>query len=318
MEWYNRYVDKLTVVFAEAQQRIAAYPAPLNEWGLKYAAKFDPVNTEGGKDYICSLLPFWVQNLSGISDEQSKRLALANVYGMLYYFIQDDVMDDDPAARVKESLALGNLLLLDMLAVWRSLFPADSPFWGYYEQYAATWADSVINEASANYFVHDPLRTAGKAGPVKSASTGALLLTGRDAFIPELEQAVDIALMTLQMSDDWTDWKVDLAEGSYNGLIAMLAASSSRPADAPITEQLIETAIYVRGCMSQFAEIAAASHDRLLSLSISSSISELVDFHSFLVKQLQQTAASIDTNRKRLLQGGFSYFLDGAAVAGEQ
>ncbi len=313
MEWYNRYADKLSEVFAQAQRRIAAYPAPLNEWGLGYAAKFDPVNTDGGKDYICSLLPFWVRNLSGITEEQCSRLALANVYGMLYYFIQDDVMDDAPSGQLKESLALGNLLLLDMFAVWREMYPSASPFWSCYERYSACWADSVMNEASADYFVLDPLRTAGKAGPVKIASTGALLLTGKEKLIPELEQAVDLALVTLQMSDDWMDWRTDLAEGSYNGLIALLKAE--RPDGASLTEKDIETDIYVRGRLSRFVEQAVANHKRLLALGISNDIGELIDFHSFLVSQLQQAADTIADQRKRLLQGGFSFFLDGAAAS---
>lgn len=305
MEWYNRYVDQLEQVFEEASRRISRYPAPLDAIGLAYSAKFDPVKAEGGKDYICSLLPFWVKDAAGISDEQCRRLALANVYGMLYFFIQDDVMDGDPACNVKESLALGNLLLLDMFAVFRGMFPSGSPFWSYYEKYTATWADSVTNEASADYFVNDPLLTAGKAGPVKIASTGALLLTGRDELIPGMEHAVDIALTALQMSDDWADWRVDLADGSYNGLIAMIAAG--RASREPLTEQEIENAIYVRGCMNEFAQSAETNHERLLRLN--AGVSELVDFHAFLAAHLRQVADSIDEKRKQLLQGGFNYFL---------
>ncbi|CAM4018303.1 hypothetical protein L1N85_12360 [Paenibacillus alkaliterrae] len=310
MEWYNRYKKQLKLVFTEAERRIADYPEPLNAVGLAYADKFNPVKHEGGKDYICSLLPFWIRETAGISTAQCERLALANVYGMLYFFIQDDVMDAAPSPNWKEQLALGNLLLLDMFAVFRELFASDSPFWTYYHHYATTWADSVMNEDCADYFVTDPLRTAGKAGPVKIASTGALLLTQRDELIADMEQAVDIVLMTLQMSDDWADWKEDLAEGSYNGLLAMIA--SGRDSKEPLTEQEIETDVYVRGCLKPYARIAEANHERLLALSIGAG--ELIDFHAYLAVHLNQAAETIDTNRKQLLQGGFSYFLSNQAA----
>jgi hypothetical protein len=137
-------------------------------------------------------------------------------------------------------------------------------------------------EAKQNFFITSPLRTAGKAGPVKISSTGALLLTGRQDQVEKLEQAVDIVLMTLQMSDDYTDWKEDLAEGSYNGLLAMIAAEE--PSKAALTEKDAENAIYLRGCMKRFAQLASIHHEKLLSLDTGAV--ELVDFHSYIVNHL--------------------------------
>lgn len=305
MEWYTRYKIQLEQVYKEAESRIAAFPGPLNSIGLAYADKFNPVKHDSGKDYICSLLPFWIKELSGISDSQCERLALANVYGMLYFFIQDDVMDSVPSSKWKDQLALGNLLLLEMFSVFRELFPSDSSFWSYYHRYVITWADCVMNEDREDYFVNEPIRTAGKAGPVKIASTGALLLTGRDEFIHKLEHAIDLVLMTLQMADDYADWKEDLAEGSYNGLLAMIAAG--RASGEPLTEKDAENAIYIRGCMKPYVQFAFDNHERLLAMDIGAS--EILDFHAFLLDHLNQVAEMIDTNRKQLLKGGFEYFL---------
>ncbi|WP_190866936.1 hypothetical protein [Paenibacillus arenilitoris] len=305
MEWYNRYKPQLALVYEEAGRRIASFPAPLGAAGLAYADKFDPVKQDNGKDYICCLLPFWMKEAAGIGDGECRSLALANVYGMLYFFIQDDVMDGAPSADWKKQLALGNLLLLEMLAVLRGLFPSESPFWGYYHRYVNTWADSVMNEAAADYFMSDPLRTAGKAGPVKIASTGALLLAGRQKAIGRMEQAVDLVLTTLQMSDDWADWKTDLEEGSYNGLLALLAAS--RNSEERLTERQAENAIYVRGGLKPYVQVARDNHRRLVELEIHAA--ELIDFHSFLLRHLNHTEETIESNRVSLLQGGFNYFL---------
>ncbi|RIX49414.1 hypothetical protein D3P08_22985 [Paenibacillus nanensis] len=305
MEWLERYQTNVNAVFASALERIEAFPAPLNEIGLRYAASFDPAK-HNGQDYICVLLPYWLQDATGISDEQCNRLTLANVYGMLYFFIQDDVMDNPTQTYVKGELALANLLHLEMLSVLRGLFPSDSPFWTYYGRYITTWADCVMNEHTANYFINDPIRTAGKAGPIKLSSTGACLLAGREELIPVIESAVDLSLMTLQMLDDWADWRIDFAEGSYNGLIAMVAHDAGMQA-GELTKEKVETQIYVLGCLKRLAEIAKRNHDLILKLQLP--LPDLVRYHAYMVEFLVQTAETIENQKRKLLGGGINRFL---------
>ncbi|WP_138755710.1 hypothetical protein [Paenibacillus sinopodophylli] len=313
MEWFTVYKERLGQVYAQAEERISQFPEPLNTLGIAYADKYNPVKHDSGKDYICSLLPYWVKETSGISDSQCERLALANVYGMLYFFIQDDVMDSLPSAEWKEQLALGNLLLLEMFSVFRELFPSHSRFWDYYHRYVNVWAESVTNENRDNYFISDPIRTAGKAGPVKIASTGALLLTGRNERIDKLERAIEIVLMTLQMADDYADWKEDMAGSSYNGLLAMIQADRDAHAE-PFTEKDAENAIYIRGCMQQYVQHATNNHAKLLDLE--AGVSGLVDFHLYILDQLNQIAETIESNKQRLLKGGLNYLF--TAPAAEQ
>lgn len=316
MEWYERYKPQLAAIYEEACSGIAEFPPPLNEIGLRYATKFDPVSSGEGKDYICSLLPYWIQDAAGLSDRQCGQLALANVYGMFYFFIQDDVMDSKVADDWKEKLALGNLLYLGMFRIFRSLFPSDSTFWSHYERYAAEWADSVVNEGARNFYVHDPLRTAGKAAPVKITVVGAFLLAGTEERISPAEQAVDLALMTLQMLDDWFDWRQDLEDGSYNGLLAMIAAGTPTGGvidgevgpgaagwQAPSKEQT-ESSIYVHGCMREFALIAERSHEELLVLP--HGMPQLTGYHRYMANSLLRIADDLDANKRKLLGGGLN------------
>ncbi|MDQ6420063.1 hypothetical protein RB620_11510 [Paenibacillus sp. LHD-117] len=343
MEWYDRYKPQLTRVYGNAMEAIASFPPPLNETGLTYAAKFDPVDKDGGKDYICTLLPFWMQDSASLSDEQCGQLALANVYGMLYFFIQDDVMDSNVAGGDwKIQLALGNMLQLEMFRIFRGLFPSDSPFWRYYDGYARIWADSVVNEGRGNYFLTNPLLTAGKAGPVKISVVGALLLhdsqgeLGKTLKVSEstlaeriaaTEEAVDITLMTLQMLDDWADWEEDLADGSYNGLLAMIAAgidsavvSDSTARDfqpgynsTALSKERIEAAIYVRGCMKPYAEIAVRYHGQLLANPFAPP--DLVAFNLYMLESLHRIADQLEERKRKLLGGGINLLFAGLQQA---
>ncbi|MEK3882323.1 hypothetical protein [Paenibacillus sp. PL2-23] len=303
MLWYIPYKPRIQRVFQTAVSRMGQFPSPLDGLALAYAAKFDPTAEEGGKDYICSLLPYWMQETTGITDKQCETLALANIYGMLYFFIQDDVMDSAKPGQWKGQLALANLLQVEMHAVLRGLFPSDSPFWRYYEQYITTWADCVMNEAEANYFLKDPIRTAGKAGPVKISSTGACLLAGKAHAIPVVEEAVDLVLMTLQMLDDWADWREDLAEGSYNGLLAHIASLAGVPSFASLTEEKVESHIYVLGALNSYAEAALANQQQLTELP--QCPPALMDYNSYMTDYITELAAKTESNKRRALGGGF-------------
>ncbi|QNK59097.1 hypothetical protein [Paenibacillus sp. PAMC21692] len=320
MEWYERYKSRIRNVFGQALETIGRFPPPLHELGITYAEKFNPANQDGGKDYICTLLPYWMKEKAEISEEQCGQLALANVYGMLYFFIQDDVMDSKVAGGDwKSQLALGSLLQQEMFRIFRALFPSDSPFWRYYDGYVRTWADSVISEGRGNYFLTNPLLTSGKAAPVKISAVGALLLgpgassASTEEWISLTDEAIDIALMTLQMLDDWADWEEDLTDGSYNGLLAMIVAGregalsdESVPSynTEGLTKERIEAAIYVRGCMQPYADIAKGYHDRLSDNLCAPP--ELVAFNLHMVECLHAIAARHEDRKRKQLGGGIN------------
>jgi hypothetical protein len=117
--------------------------------------------------------------------------------------------------------------------------------------------------------------------------------------------------MTLQMADDYADWKEDLADGSYNGLLAMIAADRSDRA-LPLTEKEAENAIYIRGCMNKYVQLAADNHAKLLELEAESA--EMEAFHYFILDHLNQTCGMIESRKQQLLKGGFSYFLFNSVI----
>ncbi|WP_168119730.1 hypothetical protein [Paenibacillus sp. HB172176] len=299
MEWHTRYQSQLADLYRRVELTIAGYPSPLNELGLEYASRFNPLQNDSRQDFICTLLPFWLKDAAALSEQQCQCLALANVYGMLYFFNQDDLMDSKWDSTMKQRSALGNLFYLDMLASFRELFASNSPFWSYFNRYVTEWADSVVNEVSGNYFLHDLLRTAGKASPVKLASTAAWLLASEPERIPVMEEGIDRVLVTLQMLDDWADWKEDWEEGNYNGLLALIEAEFGE-----LTRESIGAAIYVRGCMKSFTAIAVHNHTKLTALT--ALLPELIAFNAYMIDALQSITETIESRKKARLQGGFN------------
>ncbi|MGZ9583925.1 hypothetical protein [Paenibacillus marinisediminis] len=305
MQWYQSHIDEIRTIFAEAEAYIHTFPAPLNQRGAAYLHKFNPIHKDSTNNYICYLLPYWIKEISGISQQHCRQLAVANIFVMLYFFIQDDLMDERPTAS-HEELALANMCYLQFLNTYQKLFPLDSPFWSSYRQYIADWAESVSNEPCSDYFHHNRQAIADKAGPVKLASTGALCLGGKLDLIEKMSAAVDCAILILQMSDDWSDWKDDLAEGSYNCLIAWTRSELGLPDQYIMTEDEVWHAITVRDVFNGYAEQAKVYEYTIREYGIE--VPELFQFQQSMIDSICAEAARLQQAKELLMHGGLFYF----------
>lgn len=306
MNWYTDYEDDLQAVFSECKRIAAGFPAPLAADALAYLAKFDISDRERGKNYICYLLPFWLKEATGLSEEQSRAMSVANVFCMLYFFIQDDVFDSPGAGGAKQ-LPLANLYYGEFLAGYPALFPQASPFWTYYKAYLAEWADSVTNESTADYFRHDPLRIAGKSSPLKLCSTAALLLAGKEELIPAFTRQLEYALTALQMADDLTDWAEDLEENSYNSLLSLAGSPLGVQPARKLTEAEVRSFLYDHQGLTRFSAIAA--EQLALAEDLPGGLPQLSAYHRSLVAELRDKALEIEEERKQLAQGGLFYWI---------
>ncbi|SFS67178.1 hypothetical protein [Paenibacillus sp. BC26] len=303
MSWRSDYEQELVYVFREAERLIDAFPAPLNDKGRDYLQAFNPLNPSGTKNHICYLLPYWMQPITELDSQRYRDLSLANVFVMLYFFIQDDLMDTAPSDW-KEQLALGNLFHLSMMDLYRSLFDSSSPFWSYYRAYVTDWSMAVAYESPSVSL--SPAKLAQKAAPVKLASTGALLLAGRRELEPAVSEAVDLVLATLQMSDDWSDWEEDFDLHNANSLIGMIA-SEKAASPSLITKTDIRNAIYIDGALSRYSKLTQANGDALTRLELA--LPHLAAFQSHLADKLTEAGEQLSQTKKQLLGGGFAYWL---------
>ncbi|WP_405107512.1 hypothetical protein MHH28_27370 [Paenibacillus sp. FSL K6-1217] len=306
MDWLHAYEDELRVVFEESRRVISAFPEPLNARGLSYLNQFNVFHPDSHKNYICYLLPFWLQDSCSLSPELARRMSAGNIFLMLYFFLQDDLMDS-PEASAAQTLPLANLLYVEFLATCLPLFPADSPFWPCFSRYIREWADSVNGEAGSDYFLNDRIRISHKASPLKLSSTAALLLSGQSSSIPEAEEMIHTVLLTLQLLDDYEDWEQDLEDGSYNCLLSLARSSTGIAAGEPLTEAAVKNFIYVSGGLADYAATAQANHLKLLEAALELPL--LVSFHLVLVQNLQQIAETIEAQKQILLGGGLDYWL---------
>jgi hypothetical protein len=306
MDWLNDYEEELRLVFHESRKIISEFPEPLNAQGMSYLEHFNVFQAESHKNYICYLLPFWLQKSCGLSAEITRQMSMGNVFFMLYFFIQDDLMDSKESSTY-ERLPLANLLYIEFLNIYRRLFPSNSSFWISFNRYITQWADSVSNETISDYFLNDRIKLSYKASPLKLSSTAALLLSGKDSLIPQSEEMIDSVLLTLQMLDDYEDWKEDLEEGSYNCLLSLTRSYLSSDSSITLTSKEVEFFLFTASGLHTYAELAQATHNQVIASSLD--VPHLIAFHSMLVTNLQQISDSIELEKKLLQDGGLFYYL---------
>lgn len=307
MKWFTNYEKDLELAFNQAEEILSAIPEEFRNQALNYLDRFHALKRPGSQNYICYLLPFWLQEAAGTRTEDSKRLTVAMIFVMMYYHLIDEVMDEPETKDNKRKLPLANLIQLEFWRIYATDYPPSSPFWSYYRKYMTEWAEVVASENESDFFQENPVRIAHKAAPVKLTVVGALLLTGREERIADFETAVDTVLMTLQMLDDWEDWEKDLQEGSYNSLISAIQQELQIPPARRPTPEEIKHALYVRDILLTYA--IQTDHNTAILAQTAEGLPHLQAFHDYLKQSLKDGAESLQKERNLLTQGGLAYWL---------
>lgn len=306
MNWLNPYEQELSLAFTEAESILADFPDPFRKHALNYLDKFHALKEDRSKNYICYLLPFWLQAKAGILPEVSRRFAVANIFGMMYYHLVDACMDE-PEKVMPHQLPLAELIHLEFIKLYSGCFSGNPLFWTYYKKYASQWARAVSSETTSDFYYEDPISMGHKAAQVKLAIAGIMSLADLEAEIPRLEQAVDHVLVTLQLLDDWKDWEKDLSEGSYNALVSIVQTELQIPNNRRPEPEEIKHAITMQGTLSRLAEHAHRNHEKLSD--IRDLAPGLYEFHDFLRSNLEEGAREIEAKVALLQGGGLGYWL---------
>lgn len=305
---------ELEYVFMEVKAEIALYPDPLNNQGLALLELFNPLRGQEETNYISYLLPFWVGEQVSVSSELCRQLSIGNLFAMLHFFLLDDVIDAGARLNIdqtRSSLVLGQLLNHSFHQRYYRYFPASSALWSYYSHYLSDWAEAVSQEGKSPVDPCDARLLARKSSPVKLCAVGILIAANQQERIVGMEEAIDLTLATLQLADDWADWREDLDHENCSAFLSLVRRSLSLDPAIPLDERTVMQAIYRYGCLDRLAEIAGDNARRLTQ--ISHIPEKLIDFHNGLVDGIRKDASLAEETTSQLAQGGLSYFLSNIA-----
>lgn len=299
------------MIFAEARGGTAQCPEPMRGMLQKLIDRCDPSVRKGGSNYMTYLLPIWAGEDAGIPASLSRDFAVGSVYMMLHYFLLDDVMDgEETEFGPKASLAAGQLLHTLFVERYGRHFHGDSGLWDYYRSYTEQWSMAVSQEGIRQAEPGDAAGLALKSAPVKIGAAAVWLAAGKPESIPAAEQAVELALASLQLADDWADWQADLAAGEErsNAFLTLARRALGLPEELQLPEKLVRRAIYHYDALEQLM-VLIHDHRRSL-LGLGEAPSGLTDFQQAVLDGVEADALSIrKTASKLAVEGGFSHFV---------
>ena len=312
MNVVERWRDDIARIFAEAAEDVASLPAGPSAVGLALLERADPLRGAAGTNAISYLLPFWLRERLDVPIGASRDMAVGNLLAMLHFFGLDDAMDERHGERrradLRDTLTFGQLANELFRQRYSRHFPSDSPLWSYHRRYLEEWASAVQAEAAAPIDPRDPERLAAKAAPVKLCAAAGLLHEQRRERIPELERAVQLALAVLQLSDDWADWREDLAEPNRNALLSLARDGLALTDGEPMDERSVRRAIYRGGCADRLADIAEGYVVHLQRCDMAPP--SLVEFAREIAQGIRRDAQAVERSVAELAAGGgLSYYL---------
>lgn len=313
MEFCDKYNEDLEVVFEMCRARIRCFPEPFIETGLEYIDMFNPLKVKKG-NYICYLLPFWLRKPFEIDRETSRTLSMINIFKMLYFFIQDDIIDSDKPEQYSYLLPLANLFFVEFYGLYQDLMSDYPDFWPYVKRYFNDWAISNDFEKNNSKSRHINLSSidlsilAKKAAPIKLSACAVCFLSGDKHYIEDLDKQIDYALITLQLVDDWTDKYKDFKEGSFTQVLGEIMGFCDIEEFTDLRKADINRAAFFSDIPQKIYNIAEKHRDQISSFTIE--IPDLTLFHEMLIKSIENIISNIDNQKKNILRGGFANLLE--------
>jgi hypothetical protein len=225
---------------------LAGEPAAVAEFGARLLERIAPPNWT-----LEWSLPGWLGAALALDVPAVIDLTLANVFGLAYIKLQDDLIDDEIVEHNRPAaLLLSTVLHRKWLLVYAGLFAGGSPFRRYFEQYLTEWAQATWasrQEQSrpwATWSEDDLLILGHRGAPLKICAAAGCLLAQRTELIPQLESALDHLLSGAVLLDHALDWSDDLVAGRYNAFVAYASALPQAPANEAanrhaVTEELL-------------------------------------------------------------------------------
>ena len=231
--------------------------AILEQTVLTYVEKLLPPLNELSKQYCVNIIPYlafqiylplWLQSCFDLTPKIVMTAALGNIYGSMYFVIQDSVMDD-PRERNTCLLPLANLFFVENLRCYHRLMPSDQRFWIYLRKYVEEYSQSLLWERQqhwgqiGSFSQQDMVLLWRKMSPLKCSAAILAVLAGQEEKVKLLSRAIELSEIGRQISDDIQDWREDLAAGNYTYPITLAAAQICKDKSIIVPLQYSESEI---------------------------------------------------------------------------
>lgn len=253
-------------------------------------------------------LPRWVGEPFGLDETLTIDLMLANVLGLGYIRLQDDLADGAvESAALPTTVCLSALLYQEWMALYRRLFAASSPFWTYFSLYQSQWIAATLhgNQQPVAAFMADNddlLRLAARGAPLKICCAGACLLAGHEEEIGPLTSAIDHLLAGMVLVDHAADWMDDLEAGRYNAFVHSISSLAQTPEHRESNRQRVMEEIFLGSAARSYFDLAQRAVQQAIQLAAPVAGGDLLDYLRWFEGQVVAQGQGLADQARAALQ----------------
>lgn len=310
MDCLKDFEKQLRYAYRICEDIIMDYPVFFREEALELLKEYDVFVPDTNKEYMSFLLPFWLGRYYSIEDEILIKLCTGNIFGLFYFLQLDNVMDNEEGKNNGSELSLANMFFMDFLAQYQSIFPHDSVFWKYFRKYFRQWSvSSKLHEEGLwmKEQSHDSLDyLAHKASPQKVSVAAVCVLKDAGHMIDSICLGVDKIALSVQVMDDWYDWREDVDSGNCTYFLSLIMKKFGLKNIKQIDTIHYMAAIHRHGIFMDFCNIARGNHQFVEK----TSIEYMIQYHNKLLDVYEGILENIKKEEKVMLYGGFGRILD--------
>lgn len=293
----------MLAVQAAYRRTIATLPDDAAQLGLSLLDRLSPPGWT-----LEWYLPVWLCDTFGLPAAVAQSLVLANVYGLVYVCLQDDLTDGDtnPADR-KPAQHLAAAIYEAWVAVYAHHLGRDTQFWRRFNRYMARWRHATASsnaQPTVNFetFINRKyLLLAERAAPLKICCAAACLLAGQPHILPALEAALDhlhVAAVLLDHAGDWVD---DLDAGRYNTFVHYVSEAPQSPANRELHRRLILEELWSGAEARPYFQIAASHLQHASTCAQTSDCAGLIDYIQSFAHHVAECRSQMSRNAKEVL-----------------
>lgn len=301
--------------------RIATYPPALRQPGrARLEAHWSLEHRMPLAFHVAYLLPFWLEEPLALDRDVCRLVGLSSTFLVLYFMLQDELMDAEPEEYEGHLQPLATFFLLDAMAPYRRVFGSKPAFWALFEEYIAQWGLSISWERQWHwgqvraFEEEDLILLARKAAPSKIPCAALCLLAGRKEAAGLLEKMIDDLMMSFLLADDLQDWRGDLAQGSYTYFLTRVIAHRKLDPHTTLTETDVEKALFAGAVLDEYLELMAEYRRRALESASALAIPYLEAYLALRDQAARQLSVDLEARRREWIWEQFAALIPDAPV----
>ena len=298
----NLHISAAKDSFSEMLETL---PEEASKFGFHFLERISPPEWE-----LEWSLPNWLGEPLKVDDSTIQAVTRANVYGLVYVCLSDDLLDNDiDEANFSNSQIVKIAAYEHWLNEYRQLFKeTSSDFWPSYDSCMDEWHES-LNKSCIHpdidfdtYLRKNYLELAHRAAPLKTCCIAICVMTNRLNFMPPLVEALDhlnTASVLFDQADDWTE---DLEAGRYNTFIHYTSNHSQIPQNRTLHRRFIYREMWHEKAFLPYFQIADNHMNSAIQILKTLPFSALTVHAIYKKKVIQQYRITLEEEAKTELR----------------